>query len=90
MPSVAAKRVARNARKHTPLRVDSGLAWHPRPAYSRTGDFIVIHRLGHLNGATNVRDDLALDYQLLSGFELAYDLLGCVTDTFHGGIVSPV
>jgi hypothetical protein len=28
--------------------------------------------------------------QLLSGFELADDLLGCVAGSFHGGVSGPV
>jgi hypothetical protein len=33
---------------------------------------------------------LALGKQLVSRFELANDLLGCVTGSFHGGIPGPV
>ena len=48
--------------------------------------------MDHLNGAADIGDGLALGDQLLSGFELADDLLGCVKDAFHGevpGIVLP-
>jgi len=47
-------------------------------------------RLGDLNGAADVGNGLALGDQLLSGFELADDLLSCVADSFHGGVPSPV
>ena len=50
----------------------------------------VVGRLGHLNGAADVSDGLALGDQLLSGLELADDLLGCVADAFHGGVPGPV
>ena len=50
----------------------------------------VVVRLGHLNGAADVGDGLALGDQLLSGLELADDLLGCVADAFHGGVPGPV
>ena len=50
----------------------------------------VIGRLGDLDGAANVSDGFALGDQLLSGFELADDLLGCVADSFHGEVPGPV
>ena len=50
----------------------------------------VVGRLGDLNGAADVGDGLALGDQLLSGLELADDLLGCVADAFHGEVPIPV
>ena len=43
-----------------------------------------------LDGAADVGDSLALSDQLLSGFELADDLLGGVAESFHGGVPDPV
>jgi len=50
----------------------------------------VVARLGHLNGPLDVGDALAVGDQLLSGSELADDLLGCVMDAFHGEVPCPV
>jgi len=50
----------------------------------------VVSRLGYLNGTADVGNGLALSDQLLSGFELADDLLGCVADSFHGEVPGPV
>jgi len=50
----------------------------------------VIGRLGDLDGTANVGDGLALGDQLLGGFELADDLLGCVADSLHGEVPGPV
>ena len=50
----------------------------------------VVGRMGHLNGAADIGDGLGLGDQLLSGFELADDLLGCVEDAFHGEVPGPV
>jgi len=36
-----------------------------------------------------VGDELALGDQLISSFELADDLLRCVTGTFHSGVACP-
>ena len=44
----------------------------------------------HLNGADDLGDVLALGNELLSGIELADDLLRCVADAFHGGVSGPV
>jgi hypothetical protein len=46
----------------------------------------VIGRLRDLNGTANIGNGLALSDQLLSGLELADDLLGCVADSFHGEV----
>ena len=50
----------------------------------------MVSRRGDLNGAADVGDGLALGDQLLSGFELADDLLGSVVDGFHGEVPGPV
>ena len=50
----------------------------------------MVGRLGHLNGAADVGDGLALGDQLLSGLELADDLLSCAADAFHGEVPCPV
>ena len=50
----------------------------------------VIRRLRHLDDAADLDDGLALGDQLLSGLELADDLLGCVADAFHGEVPGPV
>ena len=50
----------------------------------------VVGRLGDLKGAADVGDGLALGDQLLSGLELADDLLSCVADSFHGEVPGPV
>ena len=50
----------------------------------------VVGRLGDLNGAADVGDGLALGDQLISGLELADDLLGYVADAFHGEVPGPV
>ena len=50
----------------------------------------VISGLRHLQCPADVGDALALGDQLLSGFELADDLLGCVAGSFHGGVSGPV
>jgi len=50
----------------------------------------VVGRLGHLNGTADIGDGLALGDQLLSGFELADDLLGCVADAFYCEVPGPV
>ena len=44
----------------------------------------------HLDGPADFGNGLALCDQLLSGFELANDLLGGVADSFHGGVPGPV
>jgi len=41
-------------------------------------------------GSTNVGNGLALGQQLLSGFELADDLLGCVASSSHCGVPGSV
>lgn len=41
---------------------------------------VVLGRLGDLDSAANVGYGFALADQLLSGLELAVDLLGCVAD----------
>lgn len=54
--------------------------------------------LGHLNGAGDIGNGLALGDQLLSGLELADDLYsfgeafgyGCVADAFRGEVPGPV
>ena len=46
--------------------------------------------MGDFDGSANVGDSLALGDQLLSGFELADDLLSCVADLCHGEDPSPV
>ena len=50
----------------------------------------VIRRLRHLDDAADLDDGLDLGDQLLSGLELADDLLGCVADAFHGEVPGPV
>ena len=50
----------------------------------------MVGRLGELNGAAEVGNGLALGDQLLSGFDLADDLLSSVADSFHGGVSGPV
>jgi hypothetical protein len=40
----------------------------------------VAGRLGDFDGAASVTDGLALSDQVVSGFELADDLLGCIAD----------
>jgi hypothetical protein len=50
----------------------------------------VVLGLTDLEGATDVGDGLALGNELLSDFELADDLLGCVAGSFHGGVPGPV
>jgi hypothetical protein len=50
----------------------------------------VVSRLRHLDDAADVGDGLALGDQLLGGFELADDLLGCVPGAFHGRVPGPV
>jgi hypothetical protein len=47
----------------------------------------VISRLRHLQCPADVGDALALSDELLSGFELADDLLRCVAGSFHGGVL---
>jgi len=46
----------------------------------------VVGRLSDFKDATNVSNGLALGQQLLSGFELADDLLGGMAGSFHGGV----
>ena len=50
----------------------------------------MIRRLRHLDDAADLDDGLALGDQLLSGLELADDLLGCVANAFHGEVPGPV
>jgi len=50
----------------------------------------VVGRLSDLDGATDIGNGHALSDQLLSGLELADDLLGCVGYSFHGGDPGPV
>jgi len=57
-----------------------------RPAFRRTAASSGVSQLSDLDRPANVGDALALGDQLLSGFELAGDLLGCVADSFHSGI----
>jgi len=44
----------------------------------------------HLDDTADVGDGLALDNQLLSSFQLAYDLLRRVPGAFHGEVPGPV
>ena len=44
----------------------------------------MIGRGRHLQGTTDIGDALALVEELLSGAQLADDLLGCVALAFHG------
>lgn len=46
----------------------------------------VVGRLRHLDNAEEVGDGVALGDQLFRPFELADDLLGCVSDAFHGRV----
>ena len=46
----------------------------------------VVGLLSDLNRPADDGDSLALSDQLLSDPELADDLLGCVTDAFHGEV----
>jgi len=46
--------------------------------------------LRHLQCTADIGDGLALGQQLLSGFELTDDLLGCVAGSFRGGVPGPV
>ena len=46
----------------------------------------VVSRLGHLDALADIRNSLVQGGQLLSGFELADDLLGYVADSFHGEV----
>ena len=66
------------------------VAWPPRAACPVLLLPAVVGRLGHLNGAADIGDGLALSDPLLSDFELANDLLGCVADAFHGEVPGPV
>ena len=50
----------------------------------------VVSRLSDLDRPAEVSASLALGDQLLSGFELADDLLGCVAGSFHGEVPDPV
>jgi len=50
----------------------------------------VVGRLPHLDDAADVDDGLALGDQLLSGLELADDLLRRVPGAFHGRVPGPV
>jgi len=49
----------------------------------------VVGRLSDLQGTAYISNDLALRQQLLSGLELADDLLGCVAGSFHCGFPGP-
>lgn len=44
----------------------------------------------NLDGAANVENGLALGDQLVRSFDMANDLIGCVADSFHGGVPEPV
>ena len=46
--------------------------------------------LSDLQVTADVGDDLAPSQVLLSRFDLADYLLGCVADSFHGGVPDPV
>jgi hypothetical protein len=50
----------------------------------------VVGWLKDLQHSAGVCDGLVLDKQLVSRFELADDLLGCVKGAFHGGVPGPV
>jgi hypothetical protein len=50
----------------------------------------VVGGLRDLQNSAGLCDGLALGNQLVSRFELADDLLGCVTGAFHGGVPGPV
>jgi hypothetical protein len=50
----------------------------------------VVAGLSDLKGTADIGDGLALSPELLSGFDIAEDLLGCVADSFHGGVPSLV
>jgi len=50
----------------------------------------VVGGLSDLDGATDIDNGFALGNKLLSDFELADDLLGCVVESFHGEISGPV
>ncbi len=50
----------------------------------------MIGRLCDLDGAADIVNGFALSNQLLSGLELAHDLLGYVADSFPGGVPGPV
>jgi hypothetical protein len=50
----------------------------------------VVGGLGNLEDAADIGDGLALGDQLISCFELADDLLGCVESSFHGAVPSLV
>ncbi len=45
---------------------------------------MVIGRGRHLPGTTDIGDTVALIEELLSGAQLADDVLGCVALAFHG------
>ncbi len=50
----------------------------------------MIGRLHNLDHAVGVDDRLALGDQLVSRFEVADDLIECVTGSFHGGVPDTV
>ena len=50
----------------------------------------VVGGMRDLENSAGVRNCLALGKQLVSRFELADDLLGCVAGSFHGGVPGPV
>jgi len=50
----------------------------------------VVGGLGDLENSAGVRNCLALSKQLVSRFELADDLFGCVPGAFHGEVPGPV
>ena len=49
----------------------------------------MVSGLRHLQGSADVSNGLALGDQLLSGFQLADDLLGSMAGSFHGGVPGP-
>jgi len=49
----------------------------------------VVGGLGYLKDPAELSVRFALDDQLLSPFELAYDLLGLVVGSFHRGVPGP-